>query len=136
MPSKRKTFITVEENPPRKEGKTYETQVKHISVDKKNKKLSVTLGDLDTSQQGRSYKIEDLPFPRPGNKTSRFISACGVNANEIGIKICIDDLIGSHLGIIFDRSGEPVEFIWLEPKQSLVINSMEPDDETHTPESF
>lgn len=132
----RKQYVTVTDYPQRKENTIYEMRVADLEVNKKSKTVSAILEDLDASQQGRLCKVPDMPRPHPGNRTSLFLTACGVNANDLGSRICLDDLIGARLGVTFTKSGEPLAFVWLEPKQSPVVNNMEPDHEDHLSETF
>ena len=132
----RKQYLTVTDYPQRKEETIYEMRVAHLEVNKKTQKVSARLEDVDSSQQGRVCLMPDMPPPHPGNRTSLLLAACGANANEGGARICLDDLIGTHIGVKFSKSGDPFEFVRLEPRQDPAVDYMEPENEDHISESF
>ncbi|MHC4166156.1 MAG: hypothetical protein ACYSWQ_04300 [Planctomycetota bacterium] len=130
-------YVTVTDYPRRKQNTIYEMRVASLRViDKKTKEMSAKLEDLDKNQEGRIYEISRTPPPHPGNQTSLLLAACGANGNEIGANICLNELIGRHIGVKFNKSGEPLEFIQLEEKHNPAVNVTEPEDEDHISESF
>jgi hypothetical protein len=132
-----KQYVTITGYPKRKQDTVYEMRVASLRViDKKTKEMSAKLEDLDKDQQGRVCVIHHMSSPHPGNQTSILLTACGANGNEIGAKICLDELIGTHIGVKFSKSGEPLEFVRLEPKQDPAVDYMEPEDEDEGPETL
>lgn len=111
-------------------------RVAKLELNKTTNEVSAKLEDLDKNQQGRVCVIPHMPPPHPGNQTSLLLIACGANAQEMGARICLNELIGRHIGVKLNKSGEPLEFVQLESKQSPAINDMEPDHEDHVSESF
>ena len=101
MSLQKKKTLTVEGWQQLKEGKRYKGSIKQIRVGKKTKSLHVTIKNLDPTQSGRIHDIV-LPLPiHPGNRTSRFLAAAGIEANTVGKQICIDDIAGNVVGMRF-----------------------------------
>jgi len=131
----RKQYVTVTDHPQRKQNTLYEMRVTGLELHKKSKEITAKLEDVVKDQHGRFCVIPHMPPLHPGNQTSLFLSACGVNANKVGVRICLNDLIDSHIGVKFNKSGEPLEFIQLKEKNRSITNVMELANEDHISES-
>ena len=119
--SPRREFIVVNEWPTLK-SHSYHVQVINIAADKKANILKVSLNNLDPGQLGRIHEIE-LPLAvHPGSRTSQFLMACGIEANECGTRVYLDAIAQSHLAVKFTKSGDVVEFNHIE-KKSQETNS-------------
>ena len=133
----RKRYVTVTDYPPRKKGKLYKMRVQKIEAS--TKMMSAVLEDLERNHKGRTCNLPNMPLPHPGNMTSLLLAACGANANQLGERICLDDLVGTHIGAKFNKAGEPVEFVRLKPaapEPTAPANTMEPNHESQLSESF
>jgi len=88
---KKNNTVTVHAWAAQKEGKLYKGEVKCLHIQRK--RLIAMIEYLHpAAQQGRLHRFEcDLP-PRLGNQASRFLLACGLDANTVGTTICIDDV--------------------------------------------
>ena len=101
MSPRKNNVLTVEGWPDPKKGKLYKGRVVKTEAKGKPKRLNVTIENLDSTQLGRIYEFSfDLPI-RPGNRTSLFLIACGIDANAIGTRISLDEIIGATLGMRF-----------------------------------
>jgi hypothetical protein len=114
MKKKEKDTITVQAWAAQKEHKLYKGELKRLRIQRK--RLIALIEYVDPpAQRGRMHRFEcDLP-PRPGNEASRFLLACGANANTVGTAICINDVLGAVVGMQFhcdptDRNVMQVEF--------------------------
>ncbi len=132
MSLQKKNTLTVEDWPRPKVGKRYKGLVKQIRADKKTKSLRVSIENLDPGMQGRLHQT-DFPLPlRPGNRTSLFLTACGMEANTIGKQICIDDIVGAVFGMRFsaaDGSDKQIEFERIETVAEDRANNSVTDQE-------
>ena len=101
MSPRKNNMITIEAWPEPKRGRLYKGIVRKVDIDNKAKCVHVTIENLDPSQLGRIHDV-NLPLPvRPGNKTSSFLAACGIDVNTVGAKVCLDDIIGATIGMMF-----------------------------------
>ena len=99
MPRRKTNIVTVEPWPDLKPGRLYKGRVRTLSVDKAGNRLRLIVENLNPVQQGRIHEI-DLPLPvRPGNPTAAFLTACGLDANEIGTTIDLDRIVGGVVGL-------------------------------------
>jgi hypothetical protein len=99
MPRRKTNTVTVEPWPDLKPGRLYKGRVRAIAIDKAGNQLDLTVENLDPLQQGRLHEI-DLPLPvRPGNPTAAFLTACGIDANETGTTIDLDQIVGCVVGL-------------------------------------
>ena len=113
MAQRKKDFITVTEPPPLKRGKLYPGRILAITKDKKS--VRVRIENLDAFHVGRVHEAE-LPLAVwPGNRTSQFFGAAGIDANRPGEKISVDDCIGRTVGMRFDAPDEDITAITFEP---------------------
>jgi hypothetical protein len=109
MPRAEEHIIIVRPWPPLKPGKSYKGQIKEVRINKKSKTLRVTLVNLDPSMLDRLHSVE-LPLPpRPGNRASRFLSACGQPGEEVGSQTEIDCLIDAVVNMRFIPAGDGYE---------------------------
>ena len=118
MSPRKNNVLTVEGWSDPKKGRLYKGIVKKADVDKKAKCLHVTIENLDATQLGRIHEVSfDLPV-RPGNRTSLFLIACGIDANTIGTKICLEDIvnttIGMRFGAVAEDGSQEVDFLRIE----------------------
>lgn len=123
---KKKRTVTVQAWAARRPGKLYKGQV--TAIDRDETRLLADIDDLDPAQEGRRYHFE-CSLPKPGNKASRFLLACGTEADTVGTKICLDDLVGVVLGMRFypdphNKDAMRVEFERLPKPQTSDSNSV------------
>jgi hypothetical protein len=122
MSPRKNNVLTVEGWPDPKSGKLYKGRVKRSEATGKPKCLNVTIENLDPSQLGRIHEVS-LPLPvRPGNKTSSFLTACGIDVSTVGTKVCLDDIAGAIIGMRFGMVGkdgaQQVDFEKIKDSQS------------------
>ncbi len=132
MAPRKNNALTVEDWPDPKKGKLYKGIVKTANVDKKQKCIFVTIENLDPTQLGRIHEFSfDLPI-RPGNRTSLFLIACGIDANAVGTKICLDDIVdttvGMRFGTIAQDGSQEIDFERIENPSRAQANA--PGDDT------
>ena len=95
-------ILTIEGWSKLKKGRIYKDKVKRIDINRKSKSFHVTIENLDPTQLGRVHEI-NLPLPiRTGSKACSFISACGIDADTVGMKICLDDVNDAIIGMRFN----------------------------------
>ena len=126
--SPRKRYITVEEWPPLRKSELYKGVVKSIASNRKGKKLDVTIENLDPTQLGRIHQLT-LPLPiHPGSTTSLFLSACGTDASHIGKRVCLDDVVGATVGMIFGSDlsdDEQIDFKKIDHRTDMKADKQE-----------
>ncbi len=91
-PRRRSNTITVE-NWPDLRFRFYPGKILSAGRVKGSRCIRVRIENHDPSQRDRVHEI-DMPSPRPGNRTSNFLKACGVEALEVGTRIDLDQLVG------------------------------------------
>lgn len=97
MSPRKRNVIVVEDWPKPKIGRPYKGKVLKATIARKSKYLNVEIENLEPEQAGRIHEIE-LSLPtRPGSRTSSFFLACGIDTDTVGVKICLDDVIGVTL---------------------------------------
>lgn len=117
MARNKKDFITVTEPPPLKHGKLYPGRILAVTQEKKSKLIRIKLENLDPVQFGRTHEI-GLPLAVwPGNRTSQFFTAAGVDTTRPDQKISVDDCIGKTVGMLFGAE-EDATAITFEPFQN------------------
>ena len=72
-----------------------------MDVDNKAKHVQVTIENLDPTQLGRIHEKTLLSPAHPGNRLSRFLTACGMDADAIGTTIDPNDITGATVGMRF-----------------------------------
>lgn len=130
-----KIIRTVEAWPPLKIGKSYKGRVRQIKLNKKVKRLHVTIENIDSSMLGRMHEHDFHDRIYPGNSTSSFLSACGIDANTVGKQICLDDIVGIFIGMRFsaaDGSDKEIEFKRIQPvaEDKAEDSTIEQEDQT------
>ena len=110
---KKNRIVTVQAWAEPKTGKLYMGRVKRADI--RRRRLQATIENLDPMQEGRLHLLECGLPPRPGNEASRFLLACGAEADTVGTKICLDDIEGVVVGMRFypdprDKSTMRIEF--------------------------
>ena len=106
MPSRKKNVIIVKGWPNLKKGKLY----KGVIREAKNKKqyAHVVIENLDPTQLSRIHEI-DLPsqaLPSRYHRTCAFLMACGIDANNEGMEIDLNHIIGTTIGMRFGTVGQ------------------------------
>ena len=101
MPPRKNNLITIEPWPNPKEGKLYKGVVRKVDVDNKAKHVHVTIENLDPTQLSRIHEKTLLLPAHPGNRLSRFLTACGMDADAIGTTIDSHDITGATVGMRF-----------------------------------
>ena len=122
MSPRKNNVLTVEGWPDPKLGKLYKGRVGRSEAKGKPKCLHVTIENLDPNQLGRIHYVS-LPLPvRPGNQTSSFLTACGIDASTVGTKVCLDDIAGATIGMRFGTvaqdGSQQVDFERIEDSQN------------------
>ncbi len=99
MPRRKTNTITIVDWPKLQEGRRYPAKVKSVKLQRVSKCLCVTLENLAPTQNGRIHSLS-LPLPvRPNNSTCAFVSACGIDATNVGTTIDIDHLLNRVIGL-------------------------------------
>jgi hypothetical protein len=133
MSPRKNNVLTVEGWSDPKKGKLCKGIVKKADVGKKQKRIFVIIENLNPTQLGRIHEVSfDLPV-RPGNRTSLFLIACGIDANTIGTKICLEDIVNTTIGMRFgavaeDRS-QRIDFERIEDPSRVQANTPGGDTE-------
>ncbi len=100
MPRRRKNSITIEPWPPLRSDGLYEGVIRSFYLDDASSALHVRIVNLDPEQGGRIHTV-DLPLPvRPGNHTSEFLMACGLNATKVGTTLDLDKIVNRSVGLL------------------------------------
>ena len=125
MSLRKNNVITIEGWPDPKKGKLYKGIVKEVDIDKKY--VLVTIENLDPTQLGRVH-TESLPLPaRPGNRASRFLTACGFDTNTVGTKICREDIVDTTIGMRFSAvaqdGSQQIDFERIESPSRVKTNT-------------
>ena len=100
MSPRKNNTITMKAWPEWRVGRLYTGKVKSVHHEKASDGLRVTIEHLDPCQLGRTSEME-LPPARPGNKTSSFLTACGIDASTPGTTICLDQVKATIVGMRF-----------------------------------
>lgn len=99
MSPRKHNMITVEAWSKMRTGRLYKGMIKKAHIEKASNCLHVTIENLDPAQLGRIHEM-DLPLPvRPGNRTSLFLVACGIDAATAGTTICLDQVTDVIVGM-------------------------------------
>jgi len=123
MSPRKNNLITIEPWPNPRKGKLYKGIVR--KVEKKTECVQVTIENVDPTQLGRIHQ-ESLPLPaRPGNRLSRFLTACGMDADAIGTTIDPHDIAGATIGMRFGPAAE-------DGSQEVDFERIEDSSQTHT----
>ena len=101
MSPRKKNVITIEAWPNPKKDKLYKGIVRKLDINKKAKRVRVTIENIDPTQLGRIHEKTLLLPAHPGDRTSRFLTACGIDADTIGKKIGPEDVAGVTVGMRF-----------------------------------
>lgn len=118
MPNAKKLSIVVRPWPPFKPGKFYKGQIKEVQMYKRATVLHVNIRNLDPSMLDRLHSVE-LPLPpRPGNRASRFLSACGHLGQVVGTEIEVDNLISRVVAMRFMPVGDGYEIEFENPRRA------------------
>ncbi|MBE0536755.1 MAG: hypothetical protein IH624_13895 [Phycisphaerae bacterium] len=116
MARQKKDFITITEPPPLKRSKLYPGRILAITQEKKAKLIRIRLENLDPVQLGRIHTAQLSLAVWPGNRTSQFFAAAGIDTTQPGEKISIDDCIGETVGMRFTAEEDTV--VTFEPFQN------------------
>src|SRR4030042_1001650 len=101
MSPRKNNVITIEAWPNPKRGKLYKGIVRKVDIDNKAKYVYLTIKNLAPTPLGQIHE-KTFPLPaRPGNKASRFLTACGIDTDTVGAKIGDDDITGVTIGMMF-----------------------------------
>jgi hypothetical protein len=127
MSPRKNNVLTVEGWPDPKPSKLYKGRVEKSETKGKPKCLHVTIENLDPSQLGRIHDVS-LPLPvRPGNLTSSFLMACGIDVSTVGTKVCLDNItdaiIGMRFGMVGKDGAQQVDFEKIKDSQSKQTES-------------
>ena len=99
MSPRKNNMLIVQDRSNPKKGKLYKGIVRKAK--KKSQYVHVIIENLDPTQLGRMHELNlDLPF-RPGNRTSLFLTACGIDADTAGTKVCLDHIVNTTIGMRF-----------------------------------
>ena len=99
MSPRKNNMLIVQDWSNPKKGKLYKGIVRKAK--KKTQYVHVIIENLDPTQLGRMHELSlDLPV-RPGNRTSLFLTACGIDADTVGMKVCLDDIVNTTIGMRF-----------------------------------
>ena len=125
MSPRKNNVLTVKAWPKPKKGKLYRGVVKKAVV--KAKCIHVIVENLDPAQLGRIHECTfDLPV-RPGNRTSLFLTACGMDVDGVGTKICLDDIVdatvGMRFGAVAENGSQPIDFERIEQPSPTKVNT-------------
>ena len=104
--------IQVEAWPKLRVGQLYRGKVTKVSMKKRPNRLIIVIENMTCPQLGRIHEIElGLPV-HPGNPTSLFLSACGIDANRIGTVIHVEHIVNCIVGLKYRGQGfhESVDF--------------------------
>jgi len=106
MSPRKKNILTVKgwRNP--RKGKLYKGIIKKVVNE--TQYIHVIIKNLDPTQLGRIHDI-DLPLPiRPSkyHRTCSFLMACGIDANIDGVKIDLNHIIDTTIGMRFRTAGQ------------------------------
>jgi hypothetical protein len=108
MPRKNKGHVlTICAWPKMIDGKCCRGSVKTIHIDKTRTphRLHVVIENIDPDQHGRMHAL-DFPLPlHPGDRTARFLLACGIHVGPVGTTISIDGAINTVLLMRFRGAG-------------------------------
>ena len=119
MSPRKNNLITIEPWPNLKMGKLYKGIVRKVK--KKAKCNQVTIENLDPTQLGRIHEETLLLRIHPGDRTSRFLTACGMDADTIGTTIDPHDITGATIGMRFgpiaQDGSQEVDFERIEDSQ-------------------
>jgi hypothetical protein len=95
----------------------------------KTKYVHVAIENLDPTQLGRIHEI-DLPLPlRPSryHRTCSFLIACGIDASIDGMKINLDNIIdttiGMRFGTVAQNGSQKIEFERIEDTSRIQTNT-------------
>ena len=129
----KKKRILVFENPPTmKVGKLYEGLIKHISdIDDKTSHFHVLIENRDPSQAGRIHTATLSSKLFDGSQADRFLTAAGQDSGTGGKQFCLDDIVGTVVGMRFSSSDgrdQAIEFERIEPATEDKDNDSVLDD--------
>ena len=132
---KKNRVVTVQAWAKPKTGKLYTGRVQRAKITRR--RLQAMIENLDPTQEGRLHLFECTLPPKPGNQASRFLLACGAEADTVGTKICLDDIEGVVVGMRFypdprNKSAMRIEFERLPELQKGDSDST-PDDKQSPP---
>lgn len=97
----RRQVLTVRPRPDLKRNRLYRARVQRIHIDRKNRILDVTVEHIEKGQAGRMHSFRfDLPL-YPESPASRFLAAFGLDASRVGNDVCVDDAVGTIVGMRF-----------------------------------
>lgn len=127
MSPRKNNMLIVEGWPDPKSGKLYKGRVGRSEAKGKPKRLHITVENIDPSQFGRIHDMI-LPLPvRPGNRTCSFLTACGINVNTVGTKVCLDNISGVTIGMRFGSVGQDgskqIDFERIEDSQNKQLET-------------
>ena len=106
MPTRKKNVIIVKGWKNLKKGKLYKGVIRE-AISKKQY-AHVVIENLDPTQLSRIHEI-DLPsqaLPSRYHRTCAFLMACGIDANNEGMEIDLNHIIGTTIGMRFGIVGQ------------------------------
>ena len=121
----RQVTVKVEGHRAVREGELYPGIV--CNIEKKSKRLQVTLRNLDPDQDGREHELS-LRLPvRPSGRTAAFFKAVGQEV-EVGKTLALRDAIGKVVRMKFGPSPEGgMGIVSFEPLVKETKNGAEPE---------
>lgn len=93
---KKKRFIEVKSYGPLRKNRRYRGRIRDVSIGSAPDSIVVEIVHLSLDELDR-VTTAYMPMPRPGNRTSNFLKACGFDVT-VGTRIDMDELVDRVVG--------------------------------------